>query len=74
MITQQPPTPASASEPLKPAPTPRLGTSQGPPIFEREVKTQSPPLTRGRSATYTAKSAVADVVRRFHPEHREAVH
>ncbi|RXK38554.1 hypothetical protein M231_04186 [Tremella mesenterica] len=27
---------------------------------------------RGRSATYTAKSAVAEVVRRFHPEHSNA--
>ncbi|WVQ96761.1 hypothetical protein IAU59_003868 [Kwoniella sp. CBS 9459] len=28
----------------------------------------TPTMTRGRSATYLAKSAVADVVRKFHPE------
>jgi len=75
-ITQQSPTPALAIEQSPPPPaTPALGTSQGPPILEREVPSPPPPpMTRGRSATYTAVSAVADVVRRFHPEQREAVH
>ena len=71
-ITQQPPTPASAVEQGIPPPTRSASTSQGPPIPEDEVSRST--TTRNRSATFTAKSAVADVVRRFHPEQRETVH
>ncbi|WWD18299.1 hypothetical protein CI109_102749 [Kwoniella shandongensis] len=65
-ITQQPPTPAGG---------PGTGTGTSTPLGSGETtpqggvgESQMQIGNRGRSATYTAKSAVADVVRRFHPE------
>ncbi|WVQ72917.1 hypothetical protein IAR50_002479 [Cryptococcus sp. DSM 104548] len=65
------------------AETPSASTSAGPPASapfsahpEAAVPAMMPAPTatsqRTRSATYTAKSAVADVVRRFHPERERA--
>jgi hypothetical protein len=72
IITAQPPTPASSG----------LDVSQLPPDSNVDRSSGmrdlgiSPPIAtpigslglRGRSATYVAKGAVADVVKRFHPE------
>ena len=58
MITAQPPTPASSMS----SEVPSMTTSQGPPVAPNGLG------LRGRSATYTAKNAVAEVVRRYHPE------
>lgn len=65
----------------RPPPTPSVNTAQGPPVLERPIDTSSSDFSnasaagnagslgmRGRSATYIAKGAVADVVRRFHPD------
>lgn len=82
-ITAQPPTPASqvSSFTTDVPPTPSASTSQGPPTWERDRKEEwqapSPggsgmPGLRGRSATFNAKSAVADVVRRYHPEQQQS--
>jgi hypothetical protein len=63
-------------------PTPSASTSQGPPVpvwDQREdgqglvgvggaVSEGGAPGLRGRSATFNAKRAVADVVRRYHPD------
>lgn len=61
-IAQQPPTPGSAP-PVSP-------TNVTPPKPHAEHQQQQQPFTpthgRSRSATQTAKNAVADVVRRFH--------
>ncbi|WVQ80495.1 hypothetical protein IAT38_002600 [Cryptococcus sp. DSM 104549] len=58
--------------------TPSAGTAPGPPATSGTGvgvghPPQHAPMNRGRSATYTAKSAVADVVRRFHPEKEKEV-
>ena len=68
-ITAQPPTPASQATADEP-PTPLANTSQGPPWDQREeVQVQGgAPGLRGRSATFNAKRAVADVVKRYHPD------
>ncbi|KAK8858411.1 hypothetical protein IAR55_002638 [Kwoniella newhampshirensis] len=63
VITQQPPTPAASIGSGELTPT-ASNTTQG----EQSQYQYSATMNRGRSATYTAKSAVADVVRRFHPE------
>jgi hypothetical protein len=79
LITNQPPTPASQASPGgsdDAPPTPSASTSQGPPVpvwDQREdgqglVGGGGAPGLRGRSATFNAKRAVADVVRRYHPE------
>lgn len=80
-IMQQPPTPASLPGGDEVPPTPSVGTSAGPPILERPIQTsgqggnREPSSVsmgqRGRSATYIAKGAVADVVRRYHPEQQQ---
>lgn len=84
-ITQQPPTPNSASIPPNDGPpTPSVTTSAGPPILGRpfeggegfhagggDAGSAGSPVGRGRSATYIAKGAVADVVRRYHPEQKD---
>lgn len=78
-ITQQPPTPSTLSSAgpemgIPPVPTtPAISTSSGPPVLAEPVSGdligQGQGVgNRGRSATYTAKSAVADVVRRFRDE------
>lgn len=81
-ITAQPPTPASQISPNDSPATPSASTSDGPPIWNagagisgsagrnEDWQTQQTPTTglRGRSATFNAKSAVADVIRRYHPE------
>lgn len=74
-ITAQPPTPASqVSSGGDAPPTPSVSTSQGAPVWERDrreewqTQTSGLPGLRGRSATFNAKSAVADVVRRYHPD------
>ena len=85
-ITQQPPTPASATSGLDVG-TPSVNTAAGPPILGQPISTPTSPTPgqtgagasvgsaamagRTRSATYIAKGAVADVVRRFHPENKD---
>jgi hypothetical protein len=60
-------------------PTPAVSTSQGPPVAvwdqtleQSQGTTGGAPGLRGRSATFNAKKAVADVVRRYHPEQPQA--
>ena len=73
-ITQQPPTPslspnASSVQVQAQAaqPTPAYATQR--PQQQPDSPTSPTSLSgRGRSATYTAKSAVEEVVRRYHPE------
>jgi len=76
-IAQQPPTPASATSGMD-VNTPSVSTAAGPPVMGQPVQTPTSPTSgsaamggRTRSATYVAKGAVADVVRRFHPENKE---
>ncbi len=60
-IAQQPPTPGS-QPPISP-------TNVTPPkayVEQGQQRTFTPTHGRSRSATQTAKNAVADVVRRFH--------
>jgi hypothetical protein len=67
-ITAQPPTPASQTTSDEP-PTPSATTSQGPPSWDQREEVQAgAPGLRGRSATFNAKRAVADVVKRYHPD------
>lgn len=70
-ITAQPPTPASqASAGDDDPPTPASTISQGAPTSwdQREEAQGGAQGLRGRSATFNAKRAVADVVKRYHPE------
>ncbi|OCF40011.1 hypothetical protein I317_06208 [Kwoniella heveanensis CBS 569] len=57
--------------PFVPSPVPAQIQTQGqsstPPSASGSASS-TPTMNRGRSATYLAKSAVADVVRKFHPE------
>ena len=70
LITAQPPTPASqASIGSDEPPTPSATTSQGPPSWDQRDEAQGGAQgLRGRSATFNAKRAVADVVKRYHPD------
>jgi hypothetical protein len=71
-ITAQPPTPASQATSMSgdEPPTPSATTSQGPPSSwdQREEAQGGAQGLRGRSATFNAKRAVADVVKRYHPD------
>lgn len=74
-ITQQPPTPslspnAPSTSHVASPPTPQQQQQQHPQQPGSPTSPTSPTSLsgRGRSATYTAKSAVEEVVRRYHPE------
>ncbi|WWC70526.1 uncharacterized protein I206_104477 [Kwoniella pini CBS 10737] len=78
-ITQQPPTPATSlvdtpSSIQRTMSKSRSASDREFPTVQRQLSNSSNTapqpgsMTRGRSATYMAKSAVADVVKKFHPE------
>lgn len=71
-ITQQPPTPGSVSSASAVPLAPPIPADQTSPGADQQQQQQPPSVgLRGRSATYLAKSAVADVERRYHPEKQQ---
>lgn len=67
-ITEQPPTPGSAVSQGGLAPPIPVEQTSG---AGARVMAPAGIGARGRSATYLAKSAVADVERRYHPEQQQ---